>query len=93
MESKEISIFIATLLYFAWNCQNKKLFSGSGCFTEDMSHFNSLVEEFLDTSNDSKDSPQNVLNIWQHPPEGWWKINIDAAFINGEAGLAFVVRD
>nr|XP_048337082.1 receptor-like protein 35 [Ziziphus jujuba var. spinosa] len=27
------------------------------------------------------------------PPDGWWKINFDAAFVNGQAGIALVVRD
>lgn len=30
---------------------------------------------------------------WMPPPEGWLKVNTDASFCNGKAGLAVVVRD
>ncbi|XP_060669824.1 uncharacterized protein LOC125420680 [Ziziphus jujuba] len=30
---------------------------------------------------------------WSVPAQGWWKLNTDAAYSDGKAGLAFVARD
>nr|XP_048327574.1 uncharacterized protein LOC125421847 [Ziziphus jujuba var. spinosa] len=91
--SKEITIFLASLIYFAWKCRNESLFSGPGSPHEEVSHFNHVVEDFMTFSEASFDAATRPEEFWRPPAEGWWKINTDAAFSNGQAGLAFTVRN
>lgn len=56
--------------------------------------FNSLVDELLDIApSKSSGLSLRVLQPWCAPASGCFKLNIDAAFKNGVAGLACIVRD
>lgn len=54
---------------------------------------NCLVEELISIEEAGKGHSTKLKECWTTPPNGWWKINIDAAFINGRAGLVFIARD
>ncbi|XP_060675820.1 uncharacterized protein LOC132805075 [Ziziphus jujuba] len=92
MEGRSISIFLATLLYAAWNHRNEKIFSKNFCSRNVVFRFNRSMEEFLASGEAKTDSSHFLKENWKAPPEGWWKINVDAAYINGQARIAFVSR-
>lgn len=93
MDKKTITIFLSTLLYFSWKFRNERIFSGHVPKQDLVFRFNRLVDEFLSTEEVSNDRSVMFEERWIAPPEGWWKINTDAAFFNGQAGIAFIVRD
>lgn len=41
----------------------------------------------------SKHINQQVHCVWQPPPTGWYKVSIDASFLDGKSFAVFVGRD
>lgn len=93
MDRRTISTFLATLLYVVWNHRNQKIFSKNFCSLDLVFGFNRLAEEFLDAEEAEKNPSHLLKDIWKAHPEGWWKTNVDAAFVKGQAGIAFVIID
>lgn len=74
------------------------LFSQPDSMEKVICNFNAMVEEFMAAKTNCKIGEDPLISNkdpvwWSPPPEGWLKINIDAAFKGNKAALGVVVRD
>lgn len=72
--------------------RNEIKFKGEGFIRKATSKFEILVDEFFEASCSCQLS-KGLLERWLAPDKGWWKINTNAVYSNGKAGIAFVTRD
>lgn len=86
------SIFLRTLFYCVWDYRNQKVHLGEPSFMKTVAHFEYMVEEFL-VAHSLGETEKEPVEAWKPPPEGWLKVNTDAAFNGRKAAIAFTVRD
>ena len=87
-------VFLASLFYTIWSFRNERIHSGRKKLEDFVKIFNHRVIEF---SRVLEEKPENVKlkvqETWTPPPSEWIKGNIDAAYKDGVAALAMVLRD
>lgn len=93
LDKNSLSIFLSSLLYFVWKYRNDMIFTNLNLNQDFVLCFNQMVDEFLFLNRLISEHPEKTKEFWSTPPFGWWKVNTDAAFYNGQAGIAFIVRD
>ena len=95
MKKEALSIFLACLLHYTWMFRNEKLHSGRKNIDDFIRLLNGGVADFLSVlENQLRNSmTEKVIKRWSPLSEGNFKVNIDAAFIEGQAALAMVQRN
>ncbi|KAF3438471.1 hypothetical protein FNV43_RR21233 [Rhamnella rubrinervis] len=93
---KEIFVIgMACLFYYIWGYRNEVVYRGRRKFEDYTQMLSDRIAEFT-TRVDSHVEGRNSIELkesWSPPPQYWLKANIDAAFKEGAAALALVVRD
>lgn len=98
-ESRWQTIFFSSLFLCCWFYRNKIVHEGNFDFSKILFMFNQMVEDLLREGRlagqeeliDQGES--EIITRWKPPPAGWLKVNTDAAFNNGLAAIALVVRN
>jgi hypothetical protein len=88
--AKEVSAYILTLgekeklliigfLWSWWNARNKANVGDQRKSTDDII-FRARQITFSDARDTGQAGPNEKLPVWDAPPEGVWKINVDGGF-------------
>lgn len=84
LDTLKFTTFVASLLYCFWNFRNDM---GGSLLDQYVTEFSSILQYHSNTRLFRKKEG------WSSPFSRWWKVNCDAAFVNGKAALVMVVRD
>lgn len=88
-----MSVFLSSFLYYVWMFRNIKLHSSELPMSKKVLFMNQAVEEFNIREVEVENLVVECPEAWALLAEGWLKVNSDAAFNNGKAGLGLVVRN
>lgn len=84
----------ASLFYCFWRFRNECLFEGKISIKEAGKQLDFFVSDFAgDIQFPSFPTVQKRNKLWSPPNHGWWKINCEATFVEGNAAFALVVRN
>lgn len=91
-------LFYPLLFHCVWKGRNEKVFEGRKTLEQLLFCFNSAVMEFSEVSSlrlaeDFERELDSSLKGWSPPSPGRLKVIVDAAFREGQAGVAMVERD
>lgn len=94
MEKDEFTIFMVSLFYWFCRFQNKLLFEGKISNKDVGFKLDMAVSEFIGDNVQSYTPliPKRKME-WNPPKHGWWKVNVNDAYVDGNATLALVVHD
>lgn len=87
-EKEHFTTFYACLPYGLWNFRNERIFTGKMEIHQIVRRFEKMVDEFLEL-----DVQENFQSTSVTALASTIKLNTDAAFSKGEAGIALVARD
>lgn len=86
-------VFLSSFLYYVWMFRNIGLHSSELPLSKKLLILNQAVEEFNACKAVVKNLVVEPPETWAPPAAGKLKVNSDAAFHNGKAGLGLVVRN
>jgi ribonuclease HI len=103
-ESPMLAGKFATLLWFAWQNRNNKVWNDNSLQARQIGnqaathwHDWAVIQGlFLDQEQPANSAPADQsATSWQQPPHGYLKCNVDASFFNmaGSTGWGWVLRD
>ncbi|KAK2412507.1 hypothetical protein QL285_047692 [Trifolium repens] len=103
-ETNVVAGKVAVLLWVAWQNRNNKVWNDTciqaqqlgyqaARYWHDWAVVNSLLQDQLQPAPNATAATNTVL--WQQPPQGYLKCNVDASFYNlaGSTGWGWVLRD
>ncbi|KAF3434402.1 hypothetical protein FNV43_RR25505 [Rhamnella rubrinervis] len=97
MKCEELLVFGATLFYAIWKARCRCFFEGEINWITLIRSFNVSVEEFMSTDHLKNQGISIPLSAssrrWCPPQHGFIKMNVDAAYVAGQAAAAMVVRN
>ncbi|KAF3444745.1 hypothetical protein FNV43_RR14438 [Rhamnella rubrinervis] len=94
LDKVALTTFLVCLFYTTWSFRNEVVFGGKRKMADYVNILNDKVNEFLTGFLIDKDkNPRLVTEFWKPPPSDWCKINVDAAFCEGNAALALIMRN
>ena len=95
IEKDLFTLILTCVLYTTWFFRNEKLFEGQKTIVQAIRFLHNSVSEFGKLFLDKDNTPLagREKNCWVLHPQGWIKINIDAAVGISASTLAVVARD
>lgn len=94
MNKAKFLSFMVSLFYSFWKFRNGCLFEGKHSLFDARKWLEySMQEDIRALHFHSSFSAPVVNERWILPRQGWWKVNCDAAWVDGKAAMAMVVRD
>ncbi|KAF3437424.1 hypothetical protein FNV43_RR20177 [Rhamnella rubrinervis] len=96
LEKETLTIGLACLFYYTWNYRNEVVYGGKRSLIGFANLLSERIAEFSSarTSGDATiGHAEGMKENWKPPPKNWLKANTDAAFKDGNAAFALVLRD